>query len=356
MNRPTEGALKAELKQSSSQKVSAAAEVLQRTRPDVVLLNEFDFDAESLGIQRFQNHYLAVSQNGQSPIRYPFVFTAPVNTGVPSGMDLDNNGKTDDPTDSFGYGKFPGQYGMVVLSMFPIESANVRTFRNTLWKDLPKSKQPIDPSTGESFYTATEWDRFRLSSKSHWDVPIQVASHTIHFLVCHPTPPAFDGPERRNQLRNHDEIKFWADYIHPELNAAVRDDAGRAGGLAANARFIIAGDLNADPIDGSSENHAILQLLDHPLVQPTNPSSRGAAVAAKTQGKANLKHKSDAKFDTGDFSDRSTGNLRVDYVLPSKFGLKVAGSSVFWPESTDGMRLVATASDHRLVWLDVSID
>ena len=35
----------------------------------------------------------------------------------------------------------------------------------------------------------------------------------VHFLVHHPTPPVFDGAEHRNRLRNHDEIRFFADYV-----------------------------------------------------------------------------------------------------------------------------------------------
>ena len=39
------------------------------------------------------------------------------------------------------------------------------------------------------------------------------ARSIVHFLVSHPTPPTFDGAEDRNGTRNHDEIRFWADYI-----------------------------------------------------------------------------------------------------------------------------------------------
>jgi hypothetical protein len=58
----------------------------------------------------------------------------------------------------------------------------------------------------------------RLSSKSLWDVPVNIplapgASKVVHMLLHHPTPPAFDGPEGRNLLRNHDEIRMAADYV-----------------------------------------------------------------------------------------------------------------------------------------------
>ena len=69
------------------------AEVIQRVRPDVLLLNEFDYDEAGKGIKAFQENLLGVSQNGQQPIEYPHVYFAAVNTGMPSGVDLNNDGK-----------------------------------------------------------------------------------------------------------------------------------------------------------------------------------------------------------------------------------------------------------------------
>ena len=51
-------------------------------------------------------------------------------------------------------------------------------------------------------------------------MPIRIGGKTVHFLVSHPTPPVFDGPEDRNGTRNADEIRFWADYVTP--GAGVR--------------------------------------------------------------------------------------------------------------------------------------
>ena len=69
-----------------------------------------------------------------------------------------------------------------------------------------------DASTPEAadYYSAQELDALRLSSKNHVDVPVEVNGEIVHILAAHPTPPVFDGPEDRNGLRNHDEIRFWA--------------------------------------------------------------------------------------------------------------------------------------------------
>ena len=55
------------------------AEVIQRARPDVLLINEFDFDPAAGDL--FRANFLEVSQNGAAPITYPYAFIAPSNTG-----------------------------------------------------------------------------------------------------------------------------------------------------------------------------------------------------------------------------------------------------------------------------------
>ncbi len=132
---------------------------------------------------------------------------------------------------------------------------------------MPGARLPDDPETAApaDWYSPEELDHLRLSSKSHWDVPIDTGRRTVHFLVSHPTPPTFDGPEDRNGLRNADEIRFWADYVSGGRRSRyVYDDQGGRGGLSPSARFVIAGDQNSDPNDGDSVPGAVQQLLDHP--------------------------------------------------------------------------------------------
>ena len=362
LNRNTPGALGAELAAPGSAQPSTVAEIIQRARPEVLLINEFDYDPAAL--DAFRANYLEVSQNGADPIEYEFSFIAPSNTGVYSGFDLDNSGAAGDfvPNDSFGFGFFPGQFGMAVLSMHPIADDEIRTFQNFLWKDMPGALLPDDPSTPEpaDWYSAEELDVFRLSSKSHWDVPIEIGNETVHFLVSHPTPPVFDGPEDRNGTRNHDEIRFWADYVGPGAAAGsyIYDDDGVSGGLRPGSSFVIAGDLNSDPNDGDSIPGSAQLVIEHPLVNTkVTPSSAGAVEQAALQGGANDTHLGDPAFDTADFNDSAPGNLRADYVLPSK-QLRITDAAVYWPTSDDpAFALVGTfpfpSSDHRLVWVDV---
>ena len=195
----------------SNKQIQNIAEVIQRVRPDIILLNEFDYGADSSErVKLFQDKYLSQPMNGQRAIAYPYFYTGPVNTGVDSGIDLNNNGKKEGKgSDAFGFGLFPGHYGMLVLSRFPIKAKQARSFQHFLWKDMPNANlDKILNADGKPWYSAQARGILRLSSKSHWDLPVDVKGKTIHLLVSHPTPPVFDGPEKRNKHRNHDEIRF----------------------------------------------------------------------------------------------------------------------------------------------------
>jgi hypothetical protein len=337
----------------------------------VILINEFDYDPGGVSLAGFQDNYLGLSQNGAESIEYPYRYAAPSNTGIHSGFDLDNNGIIDPvaapfnfnyANDSFGFGWFEGQFGMAVYSMHPIDADGARTFQNFLWKDMPGALLPEYPN-GDPWFSDEELEDVRLSSKSHWDLPIEVGHQTVHFLVSHPTPPVFDGPEDRNGTRNYDEIRFWADYLSTRDSSYIYDDEGGTGGLHPGANFVIAGDQNSDPFDGDSIPGSAQQLLDHPRINSkVTPTSQGGVDWAIAQNQNNDDHLGDPAEDTADFSEiqfGGPGNLRADYVLPDK-SLQIRDSGVFWPAMGDPLEYLtgpgfpAVSSDHRLVWVDVS--
>ena len=379
LNRSAAGQLIADLTTTTNQQARNAAETIQRVRPDVVLINEFDFDDAGTAMRLFQDNYLSISQNGAATIHYPYRFAAESNTGIPSGFDLNNNGAIGGPDDAYGFGFYPGQFGMAVYSMYPIATMGVRTFQKFLWKDMPGALLPDHPATPSpaDWHSPAELNVFRLSSKSHWDLPLVIGKKVVHFLTSHPTPPVFDDPPTYpagvdfNGRRNFDEIRFWADYITPGESGYIYDDGCvddrvcRTGGLKPGSLFVIAGDQNSDPLDGDSIPGAIQQLIEHPLVNTKlTPSSAGAEQQDDLQGGVNLTHRSEPRFDTADFGgvgipDRAPGNLRADYVLPRK-NMQLVDAGVFWPLDDDPLfRLVGIApfptSDHRLVWVDVKV-
>lgn len=334
------------LGRGASRQLRRAAEILQRVRPEVLLINEIDVDAERANVRLLQERYLGVAQSGQQPLSYPHVYFEEVNTGEPSGLDLDGDGASDGPGDAWGFGSYPGQYGMALLSAFPIERERARSFRLLRWARLPGHLIPDGRGGRPAFYTPEQAEQLRLSSKSHWDVPIRIGDVVVHVLAAHPTPPVFDGPEDRNGRRNFDEIRLLADYIRGGDAATwIVDDAGVAGGLQAAAPFVVMGDMNADPQRSEAPYGvpAIRQFLDLPRVVDPEPAGAGAAGQ-------------EAPGPPGFPERRTTGFGRVDYVLPSR-ELKVRDAGVFWPAHGDPLRALVDepepASDHQLVWVDL---
>ena len=355
MNRQGAGVLVKDIAERDPQ-VMNVAEIILRVRPDVILLNEIDHDPQGLALAGFQA-ILTEGVGDLDGLNYAHTFLAPSNTGEPLGLDLNGDGKVMGARDAKGFGRFPGQYAMAILSRYPLGPA--RTFRDFPWSEIPWAKAPMNPD-GTPYFSDEAWAALPFSSKSHWDVVVALPDgRDVHLLASHPTPPVFDGPEDRNGLRNAAEIRFWVDHI--DGADWVRDDSGQAGGLEENALFVVLGDLNNDPTDGDGDDASIRALLNHQRIQDTAPRSPGAAVA---KGRISQTHRADPALDTADWheSKDGPGNLRVDYALPS-IGLNPVGSGVFWPTPEDPLaRLVAeksrkrASSDHRLVWVDVALE
>lgn len=347
-------ALVADLAEPGSEQLTALKAIIGQVDPDILVLNEFDYDGDGAALAAFAEFL---------DLGYDHRLALPSNTGIRSGVDYDGDGQSDHPegsreygNDAFGYGIFPGQYAIALLSRHPIDEGAVRTFRELLWKDMPDNLLPTD------YYSDAARDVFRLSSKTHADVPVEIGSETLHMVLAHPTPPGFDGEKDRNGRRNHDEIRLLLDYVTGTGDEWLSDDEGVPGGLSDGAAFVIAGDLNADPVDGAEvvgvERSAIAELLAHPRTVDPEPRSFGGTAATARQGDANEDQAGDPSLDTADFSDRTVGNLRVDYVIPSS-NLKVVDAGVFWPDQDEpGYDLVGpgypvVSSDHRMVWVDL---
>lgn len=361
-----------DLRRTDHPRLKQAAARIQALSPDILLVNEIAYDQpgapgyesgdpEGLNAQRFVENYLSTPQaDTLEGVTYQTVML-PVNTGLPSGHDLNNDGRvvTDRPpmpplpddgsvaqqtalgraygNDAWGFGTFPGQYGMALFVRNGVDVLrdSIRTFRLFPWSQMPNAAEPLDSTSGEPWYTPDEWQSFRLSSKSHWDVPVRLPDGTVvHVLASHPTPPAFDGTAQRNARRNHDEIRFWVDYL--DGAAYIEDDSSRSGGLADDASFVVVGDLNADPDDQGVYRQAIRELVSHGRIHG------GPAPTASPAGQA--------PFPNLDPDDTARWGSRVDYVLPSAT-LSIDTSGVWRPVSRD--TTTVSASDHFPVWVDV---
>src|SRR5690625_839267 len=234
--------------------VLAIAEIILRTRPDILLLTKFDHDPEGVALAHFAE-LLSDGVAGLSGLDYPHRFAGEPNTGIPSGHDLDKDGKRMGANDALGFGRFPGQNGMALLSRFVI--GKLRSFREFRWADLPGAEPPRNPD-GTPFWPEEIWQALPLSTTSHWDVEVLPPGRpALHLLASHPTPPAFGGREGRNRLRNAAEVSFWLHYLN---SVVFRDDAGESAALPAAALPIVIGDLNLDPDSGDGRREVMRAL------------------------------------------------------------------------------------------------
>ena len=294
--------------------IAAVISVVADLDADVLVLSGLDFDLNHAALTAFADR---LARTGR---RYPHRFALPPNSGIATGLDLDANGRTGEPRDAQGYGRFAGEGGLAVLSRLPIATDQARDFSAFLWRDLPGALLPDD---------MTEKARAlqRLASTAHWQVPISLPDgETLTLLIWHATPPVFDGPEDRNGRRNHDEAAFWLRLLDGTLPFT-----------APQAPFILIGQANLDPLKGDGNAGALTALLTHPLIQ--DPAPQGAEGTA-----------------TADFTARGgPGPLRTDVILPSN-GLTITATGVDWPATGDPRAAtVAAASRHRPVWVDIAV-
>ena len=226
----------------------AMADLVRIAAPDILVLTKMDFDASGLAARAFADTI--------SPDAYPFLMSLRSNEGVPTGVDLDGDRRGHEPEDAQGYGWFPGQGALAVLSRVPIRQGAAVSYNDILWKELPGTHMdPSDPG----------YDVQRLSSGGHWSVPLDLGfaeegqSATLWVLVGHSGPPVFDGPEDRNGRRNLDELQLWSQILD-----------GRHG-PAPGAHMVFMANTNLDPNAGEGYRDAMLDFLDSGRFQDPFP-------------------------------------------------------------------------------------
>ena len=396
-------------------------------RPAILSINEFNNDGygDNVIVKLFQDNYLSHGQslNGwrggdiQEPIEYPYYESFATNTGLISGMDLDNDGiiatnASQSPNDAFGFGYYHGHYAIAIMSQYKLDIANMRTFQKFKYSDMrdendnvltPSTVQVVENSNitkydetgrptestwqkGDNWYTDEEWSKLRLSSKNHIDLPVVINGKRIHLLLSHPTPASFNTinnvKTNVTAIRNKYEILFWKKYIN---NANwIYDDNGQKGGIDGSKEdFVILGDLNADNWDSINADpslndkdayrYGIRALINDEYInqQVVNggekePKSQGAFDAFNPNAEGDWKI-ANTKNHTNIDVITSTFGLKVDWALPSK-NLEITNSEVYWPGKDQlghylfvdryGEQVVKTkyvSSDHRLVFVDLKV-
>ena len=341
---------------SGSQRLKNIAKIIQTVRPDILFVQELEYDSSNMRIRLFRDNYLGKPQGDKPMIDYPYYCHFPTNAGVQTGYDLNKDGKTGGPYDAHGWGLFPGQFAIAVFSKFPIVYDSIRTFQNLKWKDLPNNHRPVSPESGDYFWDDELWSDILLSSKNHVDVPVNIGGNTLHLLGYHAQSGLGDGSELRNSLKNFDEAKLFSDYLN---GYPFRDDNGNRASFDPKNQFVIAGDFNSNPYwSGALTNLSVLQLLNNPMVNQEVAWGKYVPVSDYGRRKEQENKWLDKRKKYGTRIRPSGLIERIDYVLPSA-NLEVVNSGIFWPApGTKDHGLVAeieAGSDHRLVYVDIII-
>ncbi len=318
--RPGPGLLLHAIVQGKDPQLQALAQVVALLDADVLLLHDIDLDAggaTAAALGRF------LAQNGAP---YAHILAPMPNAGVPSGLDLNGDGRLGRANDALGYGAFRGQGGMVLLSRLPIISEELIDFTGLLWRDLPGASLP-KRSDGTAFPSAAALEVQPLSAVGAWAVPLRLpgGAGRLWVMAFHASPPVFDGPEDRNDRRNADELHLWAQALDGTLAPALPGQY-----------FALMGVTNIDPHLGEGRRDGLQRLAQHPRLHPDAQSPH-------------------LGLPTVDWSGLGLGLRQASRIFPAR-SLQLRGGGVMWPApQSPKAAIFAKASRHRPVWLDIAI-
>ncbi|SNR37887.1 endonuclease/exonuclease/phosphatase family protein [Puniceibacterium sediminis] len=295
LSRKGPGLLLRDVSAGKDAEIPAILQGLALLDADVLLLSDIDYDLDLQALTALRDR---LAQDGPA---YPHLFARRPNTGRPTGLDLDGDGRLGGPRDAQGFGYFNGQGGLAILSRLPIDADGVTDLSDLLWRDLPGSQMAADDPGAEIQ---------RLSTTAHWDVPVILRQgKRLNLLVYHATPPVFDGPEDRNGRRNADELRLWQHYLD-----------GALAQTPPKGSFILLGNANLDPLRGDGLHHVMQAFLNDPRLRDPAPDTI-----------------------TANWPAPGPGPMRVSYALPSA-DLRVINAGQGDP-----------VGPHRPIWIDIEI-
>ncbi len=284
--------------------ISSLVKVITAALPDVLVLTGFDNDAGDLALAQFAARFGG---------KFPYFRGLVGNEGRESGLDLDGDGKLGGWADALGFGKFPGNAGMAILTRYPILS--VSNENEILWTGVEGAGMPRR-SDGSYFLRSDVAVKIPVFSHGFFEVDIDLGDSVLTVFASYLSPPVFDGPEDMNGLRNAAELQTIAGLLKDRSEP-----------------FALLADLNNDPQKGEGHKAPLLELLAQ-LGQPDDliglPTANWASVADP---------------------------MRVDYVLPAPSVNVVRAGVVSPDQSSKNYGLteadIRLASDHWLVWADI---
>ncbi|RXJ73722.1 hypothetical protein CS022_08295 [Veronia nyctiphanis] len=140
MTSPRAQSVSDRLRDGSDNALRRISSVIAAVDPDILLLCEFDQSGDGIDngdVTAFIQNFLIPA--GGSDYKYH------CQVGVNTGLPYKRKGKPDisnKPDMAQGFGFHHGQYGFALLSRFPIEKSQLRTWQQFHWKDMPENKMP----------------------------------------------------------------------------------------------------------------------------------------------------------------------------------------------------------------------
>lgn len=334
----------AKLLDASDDQVTAAADVVARFDPDLLAINEIEFDRSDVAPADFvPGRFNAGAHNAErlaerlNAVTPGEPYTHTLITVGNSGFVWDgpDNGVTE--FGARGLGTL-GQLNYALLSRHPILEEGVRVITDLPWDALPEST--LAHMQAEVGITAPAG--YPLYSKALVIAPVQVADRVLYMLLLHTVPPVWD---MTRPYRNYDELRGVRLLLDGSLPGVEP--------LPTDAKFVLLGDFNVDPDDGEALPGAIAQLLDHPRIVPFQPEGGGTAGNHPERNTQASACPSATSIDPT--TDRQ---LQLDYLLPAATMGEPLDGGVFFPDplgAPGDFDLACRASDHMLLWADLNL-
>ena len=322
--------------------IRAAVGVVGKAAPDVLAINEFQVEVgpgQGSGTARFDDpnatRVAELLGEGGDPYGYT--------VGVIGNHATEWAGYVPGEQDAYFAQRSTnagtvGRIGYAVISRYPIVQDGVRVLVDFAWTDLPGSRvAELEAAEGVAVPTG-----YPLFGNALAIVPIEAAGHVIYLVCLHTTPPVGNVIKK---YRNRDQLHALRLFIEGALPGVEP--------LPDGARFVLLGDFNADPDHGDAFPDAINALLDHPAVLRFVPEGAGTEGVHPERNTFTSACPGDAG------TDPSAGKqFQLDYLLPSAAFGAIRDGGMFFPDppsEPEDWALACTASDHMMLWAELSL-
>ncbi len=296
-------------KLGKNEQVKQALEVIKELGPDILSINELQYDYPGVPTNNFHTTGSNLKVLGELlNINFNTSFN-PANTGLNSKPN-EHGVYILKPTqeerlkyaDQINFGLFPAQYS--VGALFKFKKVKEVVISDLKWTDFNTNRDPSIYSDGAGNPLPKD---IQLFDKNFTDVTLEIYGRKVHLILLH-TVPAFNfgNDNSPNYVRNLDQLEFLKWYLSGKTKVKMGEVNIKP--LAKNSTFIAMGDWNVDP-------------------KSTNP---GASVITELGEKFNYWIKEHTITYRGSSFAPNGWQSQLDYILLSK-DLKTLKSGVFNP-------------------------